>query len=368
MLIHAAGTNSLAAMSRMRDLRARVPDAMWTMAIALAALAALPPVSGFFSKESVLRAAERAADGHQAAVPSAVGWTVLVAALATAPLTAAYATRLFLLAFRGSGSARPSERRVPVVMNVVLWVLAIPTLALGVTVGRLPKWFDGTALTPTLATSVLGAGLALIGVLVTYAAWRVAATRSVPITTVATHPEALPAAENPDGATAAPPADEASAAEPAAAEPAGDEAAAETAKEAAVVAAAENEAKEPAAVEAAAIAAHPVVYGDIADAEDLADPGRLLLGPLHRHAAHGFHLDALYSALFVRPVLAAAGLVRFLDREVIEGYVGAAGGLPRTLGALVRRAQTGNVQTYLSVLLAGSVVLAALAVLVAAGV
>jgi NADH-quinone oxidoreductase subunit L len=37
-----------------------------------------------------------------------------------------------------------------------------------------------------------------------------------------------------------------------------------------------------------------------------------------------------------------------------------AGGLPRLLGAAVRRAQTGNVQTYLSALLAGAVVLAVL--------
>ena len=74
------------------------------------------------------------------------------------------------------------------------------------------------------------------------------------------------------------------------------------------------------------------VYGDIAGAADPADPGRLLLGPLHRHAAHGFHLDALYRALFVRPVLAAAALVRFLDREVVETYVAAPAGSPRLLG------------------------------------
>ena len=56
-------------------------------------------------------------------------------------------------------------------------------------------------------------------------------------------------------------------------------------------------------------------------------------------------------------MLAAASLVRFLDREVVETYVRGAGGLPRLLGAAVRRAQTGNVQTYLSALLAGTVVL-----------
>jgi NADH-quinone oxidoreductase subunit L len=75
----------------------------------------------------------------------------------------------------------------------------------------------------------------------------------------------------------------------------------------------------------------------------------------------------VYAALFVRPVLAGASLVRFLDREVVETYVRGAGTLPRLLGSAVRRAQTGNTQTYVSALLAGTVVLAVAALLVATG-
>nr|WSX77400.1 NADH-quinone oxidoreductase subunit L [Streptomyces sp. NBC_00899] len=315
VVIHAAGTNSLTAMSRMGSLGKRVPDAMWTMGLALAALAALPPLSGFFSKESVLRAAEHASSGDTAHVPSAVGWTVFVAGLVAALLTAGYATRLFLLAFRGSGPDAPDHGRQPVVMTTVLWVLAIPTLAFGgLTYRELPDWFGGAPLGPTLLTSVLGTGLALVGVLVTYGAWSAsAATRkAIPVGAVVT--------ADPDA--------------------------------------------EPALVEAEATATHQEVYGDIAAADDPGDPGRLLLGRLHPLAAHGFRLDAVYSVLFVRPVLAAASLVRFLDREVIESYVRAAGGTPKLLGTAVRRAQNGNVQTYLSALLAGAVVLA---VLVAVG-
>ncbi|MEV4041576.1 NADH-quinone oxidoreductase subunit L [Streptomyces sp. SAI-195] len=317
VIIHAAGTNSLAAMSRMRGLRDRVPDAYWTMTVALLALAAIPPFSGFFSKESVLGAAEHVATGHTEHAPGAAGWTVLVAGLITALLTAAYATRLWLLAFRGRGAEAPDHGRQPVVMNAVLWVLAVPSLALGGLAFRLlPDWFDGHDLTPTLTTSVLGTGVALVGGIVTYAAWR--------------HTSAL-AARTPLGAVAA--------------HPEGD----------------------AALVEAEAIAAHRPAYGDLASAPDPSDPGRLLLGPVHRHAAVGFHLDAVYTALFVRPVRAGASLVRFLDREVVDTYVRAAGGLPRLLGAAVRRAQTGNVQTYVSALLAGTVVLAVAAVLVATG-
>lgn len=314
VIIHAAGTNSLAAMSRMKGLRDRVPDAFWTMTVALLALAAIPPFSGFFSKEAVLGAAEHAATGHSETAPVAAGWIVLVAGLVTALLTAAYATRLWLLAFNGRGPEAPDHGRQPVTMTAVLWVLAVPSLAFGLTVGVLPDWFDGHSLTPTLTTSVLGTGLALVGGLVTYGAWR--------------HTTAL-AAHHPMGAVAA------------------------------------DAGAGGGQVEAEAIATHTPAYGDVAAAHDPADPGRLLLGPLHRHAAVGFHLDAVYAGLFVRPVQAAARLVRFLDREVVDTYVRGAGTAPRWLGAAVRRAQTGNVQTYLSALLAGTVVLAVAAVLVA---
>ncbi|MER6417580.1 NADH-quinone oxidoreductase subunit L [Streptomyces sp. NPDC001137] len=317
VIIHAAGTNSLATMSRMRNLRERIPDAYWTMTVALLALAAIPPFSGFFSKESVLGAAEHVATGHTGHAPAAAGWITLVAGLLTAVLTAAYATRLWLLAFHGRGAEAPDHGRQPLTMTVVLWVLAVPSLALGGLAYRsLPDWFDGRDLTPTLTTSVLGTGVALVGGIVTYAAWRhtTALASRVPLGAVAAHPEG-----------------------------------------------------DAGLVEAEAIASHAPAYGGVAYAPDPADPGRLLLGPLHRHAAVGFHLDAVYAALFVRPVQAGASLVRFLDREVVETYVRGAGALPRLLGAAVRRAQTGNVQTYVSALLAGTVVLAVAVLLVATG-
>ncbi|MGW0865511.1 NADH-quinone oxidoreductase subunit 5 family protein [Streptomyces sp. NPDC002611] len=317
VIIHAAGTNSLAAMSRMRNLRDRVPDAYWTMTVALLALAAIPPFSGFFSKEAVLGVAEHVVTGNTEHAPAAAGWIVLVAGLLTAVLTAAYAMRLWLLAFRGRGTEAPDHGKEPLTMTVVLWVLAVPSLALGGFAFRvLPDWFDGRDLGPTLTTSVLGTGVALVGGIVTYGAWRhtTALAARVPLGAVAAHPEG-----------------------------------------------------DAARVEAEAIATHEPAYGDIAYAPDPADPGRLLLGPLHRPAAAGFHVDAVYTALFVRPVQAGASLVRFLDREVVETYVRGAGALPRWLGAAVRRAQTGNVQTYVSALLAGTVVLAVAAVLVATG-
>ncbi|WNF28898.1 NADH-quinone oxidoreductase subunit L [Streptomyces sp. C11-1] len=314
VVIHAAGTNSLAAMSRMSGLARRIPDAYWTMTVALLALAAIPPFAGFFSKEAVLVAAEHTALGDRTVAPAAAGWTILVGGLLAAVLTAAYAVRLWLLAFRGRGAEVPDHGRQPAAMTSVLWILAVPTIAFGLTVGTIGDWFDGHALTPTLTTAVLSTGVTLVGGLVTYGAWR--------------HTTAL-AARTPIGAVAAHPG------------------------------------AEPALVEAEAMTSHTAAYGTIADAADPADPGRLLLGPLHRHAVTGFHLDALYTALFVRPVQAAARLVRFLDRTVVDTYVNGSGTATRLLGTAVRRAQTGNVQTYVGALLAGSLVLAIAAVVFA---
>ncbi|MFE9256337.1 NADH-quinone oxidoreductase subunit L [Streptomyces sp. NPDC006879] len=274
VIIHAAGTNSLAAMSGMSGLARRIPDAFWTMTIALLALVAIPPFAGFFSKESVLVAAEQTAEGHSAFAPQAAGWTVLVAGVLTALLTAAYATRLWLLTFRGRGEPAPEHARQPLAMTGVLWLLALPTLGLGLVAVPIADWFDGHQLTPTPATSLLGTGAAVIGALLTYGLWQRARTTGI---------------------------------------------------------------EEPGAG---------------------ADPSRALLGPLYPHAADAFHLDAVYDCLFVRPVRGAATLVRFLDREVVDTYVRGAAAAPRLLGALARRAQTGNVQSYLGALLAGSVVLA----------
>ncbi|MFF5780164.1 NADH-quinone oxidoreductase subunit L [Streptomyces virginiae] len=314
VIIHAAGTNSLGVMSRMDGLAKRIPDAFWTMTIALLALAAVPPFAGFFSKEAVLVAAEHTATGHSDFAPSTAGWLVLVAGLLTALLTAAYATRLWLMAFRGRGAAAPDHGKEPLAMTGVLWLLAIPSVGFGLAAGPISDWFDSGELTPTLVTSVLGTGAAAIGAMLTYALWQRASAKAALASAAGTR--AAAAAETPAAVTAA-----------------------ESAAEAPEVAEVTHD--------------HPTV-----PAGPAADPGKALLGPLHRHAADGFHLDAVYDRLFVRPVQAAARLVRFLDREVVDTYVRGAGTGTQLLGSLVRRAQTGNVQSYLSALLAGAVVLA----------
>ena len=65
----------------------------WSLAVGLAALAGLPPLVGFFSKEGVLFAAEESLSGPDAGL----AWFVLVALVVTVGLTAAYCTRAWLL-------------------------------------------------------------------------------------------------------------------------------------------------------------------------------------------------------------------------------------------------------------------------------
>jgi NADH-quinone oxidoreductase subunit L len=346
VVIHAAHTNSLTGMSRMSDLRRRVPDAYWTMTIGLLALAGIPPFSGFFSKDSILTAAEDATRGAALtgglgpadAVPHAVGWIVLVAGLVTGLLTAMYATRLWLLTFRapmprGTATYSPHQGAdEPGAMRWPLWFLAVPAVALGLVglrTGWLPSFLDGTSLVPSGTTAVLGSGVALAGVLIAYAAWRRATALLADASTapLARAIHEIDESTRPAGTSAHP-----------------DQVAAD-------------------------LADIPGVTLDqaLADAEAAAhaarlapDPARLLLGPLLGPASNGFGLDRLYQAAFVRPFLAAASLVRFLDRAVIETYLAGAAGAPGVLGWAVRRAQNGNAQSYLSALLAGAVVLAVL--------
>ena len=74
-------------------------------------------------------------------------------------------------------------------------------------------------------------------------------------------------------------------------------------------------------------------------------------------------IDRLYDAALVRPVRWLARVVRAGDRDVIDAYADGAGASARGMGRLLRVAQTGNVQTYLMVVVVGATALA-----VAAGV
>ncbi|WP_433419168.1 NADH-quinone oxidoreductase subunit L [Microtetraspora malaysiensis] len=247
-------------MSHMGGLRSTLPVTFWTMTIGFAALAGLPPASGFFSKDAVIAAIERA---HGPAQPFLYG-----CALVTVGVTGAYAARAWLRTFFGSprtvvlphaGDHGGGHRRVPRSMLWPVVLLAVPALGLGFAGAR--DLDAGSA-----ATSVV---IALLGAGVVYALWRGA-------------PEL--------------------------------------------------------------------------------DPARML-GPFRTPCERAFYLDAVYDRLVARPVLRLArGVVRADDR-VVDGAVRGSGRAAVGLSGLLRRAQNGNAQLYVTGVLAG-VLLIAVAVVV----
>jgi NADH-quinone oxidoreductase subunit L len=168
-VIHSVGSNSMALMGGLRRV---LPVTFWCFTIGLAALAGVPPFSGFWSKDAVLASAFDARSGGP--VDGWVGWLVWLAGLATALVTAWYATRLWLRVFFGTnrGDEEPHDPDALLIGPVVL--LAVPAALLGL-VGLWPAFahrlgadslvhLDAAALAPP-ACLVVGAGLA-------WAAWR----------------------------------------------------------------------------------------------------------------------------------------------------------------------------------------------------
>ncbi|HEX6208179.1 MAG TPA: NADH-quinone oxidoreductase subunit L, partial [Actinomycetota bacterium] len=129
-IIHAVHTNN---MSEMGGLRRHMPWTFWTFVIGAVALAGIPPLAGFWSKDEIITAAY--AEGQ-------IGlWIV---ALITAALTAFYMTRAVLLTFFGrprhSEEVHPHES--PPVMVGPLAVLAGLSLVIGFVNAPFVGWFS----------------------------------------------------------------------------------------------------------------------------------------------------------------------------------------------------------------------------------
>jgi len=118
-------------MRRMGALRRKMPVTFWTMLIAGGALAALPPLAGFWSKDEIVGAAFT--NGH--VLLYAIG-------IVTAVLTAFYVTRALWMTFYGE----PRDRHLydhahesPRVMILPLAALALGSVVLGIAIGFPPE-------------------------------------------------------------------------------------------------------------------------------------------------------------------------------------------------------------------------------------
>src|SRR5213592_2984047 len=118
-------------MRKMGGLRRKLPVTYWTMLLAGGALAALPPLAGFWSKDEIVAAAFLG------------GYPVLWAVgILTAVLTAFYVTRAMWLTFHGE----PRDHHLydhahesPAVMTLPLAALAVGTVVLGIAIGFPPE-------------------------------------------------------------------------------------------------------------------------------------------------------------------------------------------------------------------------------------
>ncbi|HZI97655.1 MAG TPA: proton-conducting transporter membrane subunit [Actinomycetales bacterium] len=151
-------------LARLGGLGRRSPMLVVGLGIGLAALAGIPPVSGFFSKEAVVTSIEEAALHGGGAVGMPVAWVVLVAVLLTTFVTAAYAARAFamLVLAPGPDDRRESEPgKLPRRMSVPLVALAVPTVGLGLLLAAPPAAVAGAGV--SVSAALLGTMLALAG-------------------------------------------------------------------------------------------------------------------------------------------------------------------------------------------------------------
>ncbi|MFN8078378.1 MAG: NADH-quinone oxidoreductase subunit L [Kineosporiaceae bacterium] len=156
---HLAGSTLFA---RMGGLQRSHPALAGLFGLGLAALAGVPPLGGFWSKEAVLTAAERAAR-EGAGWPA---WLVLGSGLLTALVTGLYAARAYALVALGTAPLAADDHAahsaVPASMIWPLWLLAVPTALLGLLLIHPPALLATTHVDPL--TAFTGAILSLAGV------------------------------------------------------------------------------------------------------------------------------------------------------------------------------------------------------------
>ncbi len=166
-------------MRRLGGLRRKMPLTYWTMLLAGGALAAIPPLAGFWSKDEIVGAA--LTNGYP------ILWVVGVG---TGLLTAFYVTRTLYLTFHGE----PRDHHLyehahesPAVMTIPLLLLAVGAVFAGLVLGFPPeagfihRFLEGTvtavaAQQPEAPNYVIVAGLAatsvaagLVGIAIGYA-------------------------------------------------------------------------------------------------------------------------------------------------------------------------------------------------------
>ncbi|WP_141580458.1 NADH-quinone oxidoreductase subunit L [Actinomadura sp. WMMA1423] len=164
-----AGSNMLA---HYGGLRRGMPLTFWSMTVGFAALAGVPPFSGWFSKDAVIEAAQHAAlhggeiaplseapdaGAQSISVSGGIAWVVYLGLLVTVVLTAAYAMRAWLMTFFGERRGAYEVRDPARIMSWTVAALAVPAAILGFFGLGAPE------LRPQLGASLLSVLLLAVG-------------------------------------------------------------------------------------------------------------------------------------------------------------------------------------------------------------
>jgi NADH-quinone oxidoreductase subunit L len=141
-VMHAMG--NVIDMRRFSGLRRVLPATHWTFLCGALALAGVPPLSGFWSKDEILGVTLGA---FEVISPYRIIYLVLlISAVATAGLTAFYTFRAYFMTFWGEEriphEAGHHAHESPPVMTVPLMILAAGAVAAGIVVEPFTHWFS----------------------------------------------------------------------------------------------------------------------------------------------------------------------------------------------------------------------------------
>ncbi|HXC65248.1 MAG TPA: proton-conducting transporter membrane subunit, partial [bacterium] len=341
-VIHAVHSNDL---RQMGGLRKKMPVTAWTFLVGCVAIAGVPPLAGFFSKDEILAALKETGHPGLYALASVVAF-----------FTAFYMFRLYFLAFEGEGDPHSHAHESPATMTIPLVALALCSVAAG--------W----ASLPTNGRS-FGDYIHFERGAQVQADW----TRATDLAAV--HPDAVgdyrqatalwapapPAAPALSGTAEA-----AAATSPAGAPPTGSGQAFPAPQPAPVRTAAPVAEASRAfkldlgvAVPATLIGLAGILLAFGVYRRRWVDPAKVAagLGPIYTLVYNKYYVDEFYRWMLDHVYYAVSGAIAWFDRHVVDGLMNGLAWAAQFLGAGLRKAQTGRVQAYALGMLAGLLVL-----------